>query len=104
MEALVVEPTDGSPPILRLSGELDLATADELRVSLDNALSSGSPLVVDMAGVVFIDASGLRPILQAAASMNGSGPLTLVNAPLASRLLRLTDLTDIPTIVIRDSA
>jgi hypothetical protein len=56
-----------------------------------------------MAGVEFIDASGLRPILQVAASMNGSGPLTLVNAPLASRLLKLTGLSGISTIAVRES-
>ena len=104
MKALVEEPKDGSPLILRVSGELDLATAADLRASLDGALASGSRVVVDMAEVAFIDASGLRPILEAAEALNGSGPLTLVNAPLAARLLRLTGLTDLSTIVIRDPA
>jgi anti-anti-sigma factor len=103
MKALEADLQRGTPVVLRLAGELDIATADELRASLEEAISGGSSVVVDMSGVVFIDASGLRPILQAAAAMNGSGPLALVNAPLVARLLKLTGLTDISTIVFRDS-
>ena len=102
MTALVTELERGSSVVLRLAGELDMATADELRLSLEDAIAAGSPVVVDMAGVEFIDASGLRPILQAAAKLNGSGPLTLVNAPHVSRLLQLTGLTGLSTLVVRD--
>jgi anti-anti-sigma factor len=104
LEALAIELEDGSPPVLRLAGELDVATADRVRAALEEAVSRESALVVDMAGVAFIDASGLRPILQVAASLNGAGPLTLVNAPLVSRLLKLIGQEDIPTLAIRDVA
>jgi anti-anti-sigma factor len=90
--------------VLRLAGELDVATAAQVRNALEEALSHGSSPIVDMAGVEFIDASGLRPILQVAASLNGAGPLTLVNAPLVSRLLKLIGQEDIPTLAIRDAA
>jgi anti-anti-sigma factor len=104
VESLSIALEDGEPPVLRLSGELDVATADRVHAALHDALARESSLVVDMAGVEFIDASGLRPILQAAASLNGAGPLTLVNAPLVSRLLELIGQADIPTLAIRTSA
>ena len=102
MEALAIRVEDGSPLVLHLSGELDVGSANQLRASLGELLSDGSELVVDMAGVEFVDASGLRPLLQAAEKLNGSGPLKLVNAPLVARLLELTGLAGTCSIEIRD--
>lgn len=56
--------TDG-PVVVRLEGDLDLAVADVLREALD-ALVAKYPerdLVLDLAGVSFIDSSGLGVIL-----------------------------------------
>ena len=102
MEFLDIHLEAGSPPVLRVVGELDIATADQLRGALVEALATHRTLVVDMAGVTFVDASGLRVIIDAAQSLNGQGPLTLANAALVERLLRIVGLSDIPSIVIRD--
>jgi anti-anti-sigma factor len=99
MEAFATHLEDGrSPPVLRVSGEIDLATADEFRGSLEEALTMDSALVVDMADVMFIDVIGLRVLLQAAESRNGTGPLTLRNAPRVASLMKAAGLTDIPFI------
>jgi len=102
MEGLSIQFADGSPPVLHVSGELDLATAEQFSAALQQALSAGSALVVDMADVTFVDAAGLRVLLQAAAARNGAGPLTLVNAARVARLLRLVGLEGLPSMDVRE--
>ena len=103
MDAFTSQLDPGPPRVLHLAGEIDIATADQLTAALARALSEGSPLVVDMAEVSFIDGRGLRAVVRAAQSMNGCGPLVLVNARLVARLLELTGHTDMPSLEIRGS-
>ncbi|HEY3833308.1 MAG TPA: STAS domain-containing protein [Acidimicrobiia bacterium] len=103
MQLLEIELTRrSSAPVLQVKGEIDIATADQLRDALLEVLSAEPTVAVDMSGVVFIDASGLRVLLEAAASLNGSGPLTLIDAPLVARLLTLIGLEGTPSIELRD--
>jgi anti-sigma B factor antagonist len=102
MEALMIQLEDGSPPVLHVHGELDMATADRLRGALEEALSADPTVVVDMAGVTFVDVLGLRAILEVADSLNGRGPLALVNAPRVAQLLGWVGLEGIPSISVRD--
>jgi anti-sigma B factor antagonist len=56
-----------STTVLSVYGELDLSVAFRLGVQIDRAFARGSrTLVVDLAGVSFIDATGLRPLHRAA--------------------------------------
>lgn len=103
MELLKVEYIEGDPRTLRIDGEIDLSTADQLRTALEEALSTDPTIVVDMGGVTFFDAAGLRALLQVAASRNGAGPLPLVNAARVARVLALVGLSDLPSIVIIDA-
>jgi anti-anti-sigma factor len=80
---------DGSPPVLRVGGEIDIANVEEFRELLSAALASDPTLSVDLAGVTFIDAAGLRVILRAAETLNGFGPLTVVGPARVARLLGL---------------
>lgn len=102
MELLKVEFVPGDPPLLHVDGEVDLSTADQLRTALERALSTNPNVAIDMAGVTFVDACGLRVVLQVAASRNGSGPLLLVNAARIERILDLVGLSELPSIEIRD--
>jgi len=104
MELLKVDLVQGDPPVLLVDGEIDIATADQLRTALEESLSTYPNVVVDMAGVTFFDASGLRVVLQVAASLDGAGPLTLLNAPRVERVLELVGLGNLPSIDIRESA
>ena len=103
MELLSTHFDEGPPRVLHVSGEIDIATADEFRVALEKVLSGGSTALIDMAGVSFIDACGLRVILQVAQTMNGVGPLTLVNAPRVARLFKVVGLGDVPSVEFREA-
>jgi anti-anti-sigma factor len=59
---------DGSHDWLIAVGEIDLMTAQTLSVAIEIAEQHAPPcLTVDLSGVTFIDVSGLRVLLQAAA-------------------------------------
>lgn len=103
MADLSIHIAEGSPRVMYVRGELDACTAGPFGAALSDALSADPTLVVDMAEVTFIDVAGLRAILQAAESRNGSGPLTLLNAARLAWLLKLAGLTDTPSLALRDS-
>ena len=104
MDLLKTTLVPGDPPVLQVAGEIDLATVDALRRALEEAVSTDPTFVVDMAGVTFLDVTGLRAVLQAAGSRNGAGPLTLRNAPRVAWLLELVGLSDLASIVIAEPA
>ena len=102
MEMLKTDLVRGEQVTLRVEGEIDLATADQLGDALKEALSADPSVVVDMAGVTFIDASGLRVLFEVAESRDGVGPLALVNAPRVAWLLELLGMSDLASIDLRD--
>jgi anti-anti-sigma factor len=88
---------------LHLVGELDVATVGLLVAALE-ALPDGAD-VLDLAGLSFMDGSGLHALEQHAATRNGAPPLVLENV--SSQVRRLFELTGAhldPDIEIRDGA
>ncbi|WBB70569.1 STAS domain-containing protein [Micromonospora sp. WMMD812] len=77
-------------------GEVDMATADALDAALADALSrSGtSEVVVDLAGVGFLDSSGIRVLVSAAATARRGGITFRVAdpRPMVARVLRITSV------------
>lgn len=94
MDLLRTALAEGDPSVLHVAGEIDLSTADQLREALAVVVASDSEVVVDMTDVTFVDASGLRVLVQVAGSLNGRGPLVLENA---SRVEWLLDLVGTDT-------
>lgn len=86
---------------LRLTGELDLASAETLRARLAPllALDRTPPLMellVDVGSLTFVDAAGLRALVDARRVLvRRSGRLVLRRpSPLVRRILRLLDLQE----------
>ena len=88
---------DTGPASAAVAGEVDASNADRLRVAiLDAANKSIAYLEVDLAGVTFMDSSGLRAIADASRGLEASGSgLVLCNVP--RQVLRLLAITDIGT-------
>ena len=78
----------GSSVVVCVHGELDLATAPALRQALLDA-ATGTPVdvVVDLAGVPFVDATSLGALLTAAEAVRTAGGELRLASP--SRMLRL---------------
>ena len=52
--------------VLRLHGDLDLASADSVAARLESLSAAGEPVLLDLDSLAFMDSSGLRVVLQAA--------------------------------------
>jgi anti-sigma B factor antagonist len=97
-EPLTVEvASQGDEVVLVLVGELDPHTAPILRACVDDTVTeSTSSLVLDVAGLQFIDSSGLRVIISAHKVMDEKGGRLVLRAPTDNtrRLLEITGLAD----------
>jgi anti-anti-sigma factor len=80
---------DAGEHVVQLEGELDLASAPELRKRFDEA---DGPLVLDFARVTFIDSAVLKELLRARVELAERG-LRLVLAGVPAPVRRLLDLT-----------
>ena len=58
--------------VVRVSGEVDLATVSELQQALA-ASGRAQPVVVDLTECTFLDSSGVRVLLAAATEAEGAG-------------------------------
>ncbi len=79
------------------SGELDLATRDQVACELAQARGVGfTDVVLDLRAVSFIDSSGLQTILeQARAARRDDCRFRIINGPAAiRRLFELTGIAD----------
>lgn len=91
-----VNQTDGKP-VLTLSGELDLATADHLEAALRSVEKPDiDRVVVDLRGLAFMDSTGLRAVIAADSRAKRDGRvLELVRGNEAvHRVFRMTLLED----------
>jgi anti-anti-sigma factor len=103
MESLVVSVESNQPGIVRLDGEIDLYTIPRLEAAFAEVLSAGAPVSVDMANVTFIDSSGLHFLARVASSLNGTGPLSLVNvSPRVLRVMEIVGMDALPSIELRN--
>jgi anti-sigma B factor antagonist len=76
--------------VLRLRGELDLATAEKLTDGLSGL--QDSDVVVDLSGLTFIDSSGISVLVR---EYNRRGELVLSNPrPNIARVLRIAGIGD----------
>ncbi|GAA2260195.1 hypothetical protein GCM10010145_32140 [Streptomyces ruber] len=87
----------GAFTVIRVTGEIDVATADRLAEHLRAAVAlPGADILVDLRGVDFFDCSGLRVLCRAEATARArGGRLRLVcDQPRIRRILRATGLID----------
>ena len=89
---------------VRVTGELDLATAPILAQALSQAEERGQRVVLDLRELTFMDSAGVHVILEASLRANASGRvLVLVRGPAhVDRVLDLTRASDSLEIVDLD--
>ena len=90
---------DGSVCTLILIGDLDLSETSEFLVHAALAVDDRTErLVLDLAGVTFLDCAGVRALAVAASFAPGGGPVIIRSlSPRARRIFELLDL-DIETL------
>ena len=60
-------------PVLALSGEIDMASAEAVTASLRPLIESGGPVIVDLSKVTFMDSTGPHIIVEAAKALGERG-------------------------------
>jgi anti-sigma B factor antagonist len=83
--------------LVTASGELDLASVDELRAALGTAAATSSPsVVVDVTDVSFIDSTALAALLRSNDELSSNGVRMVMACPPGPvlRLLTMTSLDD----------
>ncbi|MET7403552.1 STAS domain-containing protein [Dactylosporangium sp. NPDC005572] len=89
----VTSAVDGSRAVVRASGELDVATAPELRAYLHELVDAGaSAVVVDLTDVGFLDSTTLGVLISVHKRLVESGGVVELVVPHA-RLLRIFQIT-----------
>ena len=87
----------GGPCAVTVRGEVDLASATDLEACIRHALEgSPSSVVLDLAGLTFIDSSGLRVLVSVSADARSRAvSFGLRNVPgHAQRVLDITGLSE----------
>ena len=88
---------DATTSVLAVAGEIDLAVAQDLRDATATALRGRGlrRLVIDFAGVTFLDCSGISVLLAATNTAHAQDvDAVLINcSPLVLRILEITGVT-----------
>lgn len=91
---------DGDREVVRVAGEIDMSTAEQLRDVLA-PLANGSPVTIDLADVAFMDSTGLHAIWMFAQSANGSGPVRITNpSRVVLRAMEVVGMTEMSEIEV----
>ena len=86
----------GGYAVVRLTGELDIATVDDLRQHVRTAREKyGERIILDLTDLEFMDSQGLSAIIEVHKSVTAAaGRLALVSPrPIVRRTLEITGLT-----------
>jgi anti-sigma B factor antagonist len=86
--------------IVALCGELDMADAAEVAAALTGVAAGRQKTVVDLAGLAFIDCSGVAALVRAQSRVRHAGGDLLLAAPRPQvlRVFVLTRLIDVVTV------
>lgn len=77
--------------VIRVDGDVDLATSAQLRTALLRSAAAGHPVTVDLSGVGFLDATGISALV--AGRLATGGRFRIVGATgLVEKILGLTGM------------
>ena len=80
--------------LVRVRGELELATSQEFQAHLGTLDASAGPIVVDLSEVTFLDSSALRVLVQTRLRLESSDELRLViPRPQLRRIFEISGLS-----------
>ncbi|TYB57023.1 STAS domain-containing protein [Nonomuraea sp. PA05] len=82
--------------LISVAGEMDATNADQLEVYVGRMGQPGRPLVLDLAGLTFMDSTGLHVLLRVLSAVREQGGTLHLAAvtDLPARLLQITGVWD----------
>ncbi len=82
--------------VVVVHGEVDMASALGFDALIEEALKASPNVVFDMAGVTFIDSTGIRSLLFAWREVKDAGSVTIRNAaPIVKRVIHLAGVDSV---------
>jgi anti-sigma B factor antagonist len=87
--------------VARLSGEIDIATAERLQDAILAEVRSAEEggLVVDLSDVGFLDSAGIRLLFSVHRSMTESGRPMAIVVPDGARIASVLSIVELPSVV-----
>ena len=79
--------------VVDVDGDLDIAAVDDVDAALQEAISGGDPVVVDLVDVGFIDSTGMRAMIDARRRSRDLGVAMVCVCPNNAAVWRLLELT-----------
>lgn len=97
---------DGPEVVVRLAGDLDVFSAEELTATLEEAEARSRFLVLDLQAVSFIDSTALGALVGSTRRLRDRGGdlKLLVSSPHILRVLRVTNLDSLIMVVDKSTA
>jgi anti-sigma B factor antagonist len=97
-----VAPNASGGSVVTVFGELDIATADDLRPVLEKALDIPGDVEIDLRGVTFVDSSGIAVLVWAAWRLRHRDRLLKLRGarPRIRNIFDLAGLTEHSAVVI----
>ena len=88
---------DAGQIVAHVTGEIDMATCGRLRDAIEPHLGAGQRVVLDLAGVSFMDSSCLSVLLKARTTLGADGGSLILRNPseIASRLLSRSGVAEL---------
>jgi anti-sigma B factor antagonist len=97
-EFRIEEREGGAHPVVAVSGEIDVATAPQLRESLHGVIAKGDPIVIlDLLDVSFLDSTALGVLVGALKRCRelGGELHVVVSDPRIMKIFEITGLTKV---------
>lgn len=79
-----------------MGGEVDLANVDQLRAAIHRLTGHTGPIIIDLAGLEFIDSTGIHAIVCAHANATEVG-IPLILAPPTGQPMRAFEIAGLAT-------
>lgn len=91
---ITTDEAEGPGAPLRVSGELDAGSVPELLAAIDVRIAEGREVVLDLAGISFLDSSGIRAIAETLrrSGAEGFGLRISAASETVERLLEMTGM------------
>ena len=83
-------------PVIALSGEIDMATAEAMVAALEPSVRAGGPLTLDVSEVTFMDSTALHALVTASRALGERGCIIVHGAHGAVwTLLQMTKIDEV---------
>jgi anti-sigma B factor antagonist len=83
-------------PVLFLSGEIDMGSAEGVASSLRPLIEAGGPVIIDLSNVTFLDSTGVHVIVDAAKALGERGCVVIHGANGAvAKVIEITRLAEV---------